>query len=116
MFLSYIHSFRALAILSVVATHCICLFEWDRIRWQYQLVLSLISNGTLFFVFLAGFLLQYLSHKFEYGRYLKSKLRHVLLLFVIVSLPMIAVQSLTQSGTFDPTSIHHSPTVVQNFA
>jgi surface polysaccharide O-acyltransferase-like enzyme len=116
MFLRYIHSFRALAIIFIVAAHCIALFDWASIPWQRHLVLSLIPNGTVFFVFIAGFLFQHLSYKFEYRRYLKSKLQNVMLPYVIVSLPMIAVQALTQSGSFDPAYIHHWPTVAQNVA
>ena len=70
MFLSYIHSFRAVAILFIVAGHCVYLFEWEAIRWQERLMKSLMQNGTVLFVFVAGFLFQHLSHKFEYRRYL----------------------------------------------
>jgi surface polysaccharide O-acyltransferase-like enzyme len=114
MFLRYIHSFRALAIVLVVAAHCITLFDWGRTGWPFQLVLSVIPNCTLFFVFISGFLFQHLSHKFEYRRYLKSKSQNVLLPYVIVSLPMIAAQAVNQSGAFDPTGVHHWPTVAQN--
>ena len=107
MFLSYIHSLRALAILSIVAVHCLPLFAWDRFRWQDRLLLSLVSNGTVLFVFVAGFLFQYLSYKFEYRRYLKSKLQNVLLPYVCVSLPMIAYQAVKHHGTFNPNYIHH---------
>ena len=116
MFLRYIHSFRALAIALVVAAHCISLFDWGHLGWQNQLIQSLIPNCTVFFVFISGFLFQHLSHKFEYRRYLKSKLQNVLLPFVIVSLPMIAAQAVNQSGAFDPTCIHHWPTAAQNVA
>src|ERR1019366_3460625 len=114
MFLRYIHSFRALAIALVVAAHCISLFDWGHLGWQNQLIQSLIPNCTVFFI--SGFLFQHLSHKFEYRRYLKSKLQNVLLPFVIVSLPMIAAQAVNQSGAFDPTCIHHWPTAAQNVA
>lgn len=103
MFLSYIHSFRAVAILFIVAGHCVYLFEWERIRWQEHLVKSLMQNGTVLFVFVAGFLFQHLSHKFDYGRYLKGKLLNVILPYVIVSVPMLTVQVLTQRGAFDPS-------------
>lgn len=114
MFLNYIHSFRAVAILFIVAGHCVYLFEWESIRGQERLMKSLMQNGTVLFVFVAGFLFQHLSHKFTYGRYLKSKLLNVILPYVIVSIPMITVQALTQRGAFDPTFEHHWPTVAQN--
>ena len=116
MFLRYIHSFRALAIITIVAAHCIALFDWKSLPMQRHLILSLIPNGTVFFVFIAGFLFQHLSHKFEFRRYLKSKLQNVLLPYVIVSMPMIAVQALAQTGSFDPAYSHHWPTVAQNVA
>jgi peptidoglycan/LPS O-acetylase OafA/YrhL len=116
MFLSYIHSLRALAILSIVAVHCLPLFAWDPFRWQDRLLLSLVSNGTVLFVFVAGFLFQYLSYRFEYRRYLKSKLQNVLLPYVCVSLPMIAYQAVKHYGTFNPNYIHHWQTAAQNVA
>src|ERR1035438_6859478 len=116
MFLRYIHSFRALAIVLVVATHCITLFKWDYTGWPYQLLMCLAPNCTLFFVFISGFLFQHLSHKFQYRRYLKSRWDNVLLPYVMVSLPMIAAQAVTRSGVFDPTYLHHWPTVPQNIA
>src|ERR1035438_2298703 len=116
MFLRYIHSFRALAIVLVVATHCITLFKWDYTGWPYQLLMCLAPNCTLFFVFISGFLFQHLSHKFQYRRYLKSRWDNVLLPYVMVSLPMIAAQAVTRSGVFDPSYIHHWPTVPQNIA
>jgi surface polysaccharide O-acyltransferase-like enzyme len=104
------------AILFVVAGHCLYLFEWERTRWQDQLIASLMLNGTVLFVFVAGFLFQYLGHKFEYRRYLKNKLQNVLLPYIIVSLPILMVQAVRHSGTFDPTYRHHWPTVIANIA
>ena len=114
MFLKYIHSFRAFAIISVVAAHCILLFDWGVKGWSFQLIQCLIPNCTVFFVFISGFLFQHLSHKFEFRRYLKSRTGNVLLPYVIVSLPMIAAQAVNRSGVFDPTYTHHWPTVIQN--
>jgi peptidoglycan/LPS O-acetylase OafA/YrhL len=116
MFLAYINSFRAVAIVFIVAGHCIPLFEWERTRWQDKLITSLISNGTVFFVFIAGFLFQHLSHKFKSRRYLKTKFQNVLLPYLIVSLPVIMARALGQRGIFDPTHSHHWPTVAQNVA
>ena len=116
MFLKYIHSFRALAILLVVAAHCVTLFEWERTSWPYHLIVSAMPNCTVFFVFISGFLFQHLSYKFEYRRYLKSRLQNVVLPYVLVSLPMIAAQAVTRRGAFDPTCIHHWPSLAQNVA
>src|SRR5258706_13385324 len=112
-FLGYIHSFRALAVFFVVAGHCIPLFQWEQSRWQDQLIVSLMPNGTVFFVFVAGFLFQYLSPRFEYRRYLKSKLQNVILPYAIISIPIIRIQALTNTGSFNPAYIHHWPTATQ---
>ncbi len=85
-FLSYIHSFRGLAVLLIVAGHCV-----ESLRWQrFPYILWIIcSNGTVLFVFIAGFLFQHLSGKYRYGDYLKSKFKNVILPYLILSVPAI---------------------------
>lgn len=102
MFLSYIHSFRAVAILFIVAGHTIYLFDWQSTPRLEGLLRSLLQNGTILFVFVAGFLFQHLSRKFGYRRYLKSKLLNVLMPYTLISLPMLAAQYLTDRGSWSP--------------
>lgn len=103
-FLSNVHSFRAVAILFIVAGHCIYLFEWQGNERTEQLLKSVFQNGTVLFVFVAGFLFQHLSGRFDYRKYLRSKLRNVISPYVVVSLPMILLQGVTGRGSFDPAN------------
>ena len=103
-FLSNVHSFRAVAILFIVAGHCIYLFEWQGAEREEQVLKSVFQNGTVLFVFVAGFLFQHLSGRFDYRKYLRSKLRNVISPYVVVSLPMILVQWLGGRGSFDPAN------------
>ena len=65
MFLGYIHSFRALAILFIVGGHCIDFFNWSEGSAAIERMLRiLISNGSVLFVFIAGYLFQHLAIKY----------------------------------------------------
>jgi surface polysaccharide O-acyltransferase-like enzyme len=90
-FLNYIHNFRAVAILFIVAGHCLDAFNWP----QHERLLSLLSffykNGTLLFVFISGFLFQHLSARFSYRKYLLTKFKYIILPYIIVSIPAIDV-------------------------
>jgi hypothetical protein len=89
-FLPYIHDFRAVAIIAVVASHLDLL--WSPTSFAGHVVNSLSQNGSAMFLFVAGFLFQHLSSSFSYTRYLESKLKNVIVPYVLVSLPMLAYQ------------------------
>ncbi|UIE39152.1 acyltransferase family protein [Leptodesmis sichuanensis] len=71
-FLYYIHNFRGFAILAIVAHHVIISLEWKNSGIE-DIVLLLIGNGSVYFVFIAGFLFQFLSSKYEYKSYSSPK-------------------------------------------
>jgi len=85
--LNYINVFRGLAILLIVAGHTM----------QFGNPGSLINNtafeiftgGTALFIFISGFLFQYLSDKYEYKTYLKKKWTNVILPYIITAVPGI---------------------------
>ncbi|MFQ4142293.1 acyltransferase [Chlorogloeopsis sp. ULAP02] len=87
-FLRYIHNFRGFAILTIVATHIIASLQW-RNETIEKLTYILIGNGTVYFVFIAGFLFQFLSSKYEYKKYLNKKLQYVILPYLFLSIPAI---------------------------
>ena len=89
-FLSHVHSLRGLAILVIVAGHCVLCFRWERSPQLGSLLWVVFTNGTVLFVFIAGFLFQHLSGKYRFGSYLKSKLTNVILPYLILSVPAIA--------------------------
>ena len=67
--LDYIDYFRAIAILFIVAGHTLCWGHGEVERFNSLL----LRGGTYFFVFIAGFLFQYLSYKFEIKTFSKKK-------------------------------------------
>ncbi|GFM37310.1 acyltransferase family protein [Desulfovibrio psychrotolerans] len=86
-FLNYINNFRGIAILYIVLGHCLSAFDWSANRVVADVVHVVFTNGTVLFVFIAGYLFQYLSYKYNYGKYLKSKFLNVGMPYVIMSVP-----------------------------
>lgn len=86
-FLSYIHNFRGFIILFVVATHI--WLDWPEGSTTALLLRIIVENDTVAFIFLAGFLFQYLSRKFEYKDYLVKKLQNVILPYFLISIPIL---------------------------
>ncbi|HYE50479.1 MAG TPA: acyltransferase [Azospirillaceae bacterium] len=97
MFLGYIHLLRGVAILLIVATHCLPILDWTG-AWQTFRVLDILTtNGTVMFVFISGFLFQHLSSRFEFRHYLSTKFRYVILPYLVVSIPAIAFRMAAKS-------------------
>jgi peptidoglycan/LPS O-acetylase OafA/YrhL len=86
-FLRYIHTFRGLAIIFVVAGHL--LLSWAPNSPLHYFFEVFWENGTVLFIFIAGYLFQHLSRKFEYKSYLQKKVQNVIVPYLIVSLPII---------------------------
>jgi surface polysaccharide O-acyltransferase-like enzyme len=88
-FQSDIHRLRGVAILLIVATHCVTFFSWNRHQTAFDLAHDLFDNSTLIFMFISGYLFHHTSARFQYGRYLKNKLRNVLAPYLIAAAPGI---------------------------
>lgn len=99
MFLRYVHNFRAVAILFIVAGHAA--FTLGRVAEPrtMDLLADVLDYGTVLFLFIAGFLFQHLSASFDYRRYLGRKLRNVILPYVVILLPGIAFVLWTNRNT-----------------
>ena len=81
--LNYIHIFRAIAIIFIVSGHS---FLLECPNKDLQILLhEMLANGTVLFVFIAGFLFQYLSDTFEYVPYLKKKFLNVIFPYFLLS-------------------------------
>lgn len=92
-FIGYIHHFRGIAILFVVACHL--LLDWQAGSETYKILELLFGNGTVLFVFIAGYLFQHLTPKLEYLDYLKKKGSNVLIPYLLVSTPIIVYRLAT---------------------
>jgi probable poly-beta-1,6-N-acetyl-D-glucosamine export protein len=89
-FLTHIHYLRGVAILMIVGVHARgYAWEWKS-QSGFNFFVSLFDNGTILFVFIAGFLFHYLNqHKFSYLNYLKQKVSYVVLPYLLFSIPII---------------------------
>lgn len=89
-FLNYIHYFRGLAILFIVGLHASVTLYWDDRHLQRKSLIVLFNNGTLLFVFIAGYLFYHLSKdRFNYWDYLKKKFLYVIIPYLIISVPAL---------------------------
>ncbi|MGM0581498.1 MAG: acyltransferase family protein [Bacteroidota bacterium] len=89
-FLGYIHNFRGLAIIFIVGIHSVISIPWEGSFVVKSLLLGIFNNGTVLFVFIAGFLFYYLcQNHFSYSQYLKKKLKYVIAPYLIISIPAI---------------------------
>ncbi|ART80401.1 acyltransferase family protein [Oceanisphaera avium] len=82
MFLSSINWFRGIAIIFVVMGH-VHLTTFAGMEYNYDFM----SNGTFFFVLIAGFLFHYLKEKFQYTDYIRKKFKFVVLPYLFVLIP-----------------------------
>ena len=90
--LEYINYFRAIAILLIVAGHTVV---WGK-NTMFTTNAYLFYGATFLFVFISGFLFEYLSYKFEYKTYLKKKFINVIMPFIIITLPIAIIYSQTK--------------------
>ena len=89
--LAYINYFRAFAIIVIVLGHTIIWGKPDGlIKGFHQYV---FTGGTILFVFIAGYLFEYLAYKFEYKKYLINKLKNVIMPYFITLLPATIIFS-----------------------
>ncbi|TCP33581.1 acyltransferase [Sphingomonas sp. BK235] len=86
--LHYIQAARVVAIFLVVLSHTRFLFPPADAVWSPTMLL-LLRSINLIFIFISGFLFQYLSATFHYRSYLKSKGRNVVLPYLFCSIPAL---------------------------
>ena len=108
-FLGHLHAFRALAIVFMVAGHALDAFAWREHPFQGAAIRVFAGNGSTLFVFIAGYLFQHLSARFRLQDYWRSKLRHVVLPYLLVSLPALVftLGGIERDGAVD--ALHDGP-------
>ena len=112
-FLNSVNYFRGIAIILIVLGHSYELAGWDLPHsWQEvglaaQLFYSASVNGSVYFIFISGFLYYHIFYKrFNYGKFMNKKLQYVLLPYLLISIVPIAYKVL--SGDVDS----YTPAVV----
>ncbi|MBV1889233.1 MAG: acyltransferase [Proteobacteria bacterium] len=88
--LGYIHAMRGIAILIVVAAHCQDIFPSNSIIHDHYFQ-NLFRHINLIFIFISGFLFQYLSGNFKFSVFIKKKLQYVIIPYIIISIPAMLI-------------------------
>jgi len=112
-FRSDIHRLRGIAILMIVAAHCITFFTWDSHVTSLFLVMDLFDNSTLTFMFISGFLFHHTSNEYRYTKYLKTKLRNVIVPYLIAAAPGIAFVLLRDTEQVQALHLEGSSTILR---
>jgi surface polysaccharide O-acyltransferase-like enzyme len=104
-----IHRLRGVAILLIVATHCVTFFSWTGHLSALDVAHDLFDNSTLIFMFISGYLFHHTSGDFHYGRYLKTKARNVVIPYAIAAAPGIAYVLLYDSERLHALGLDGTP-------
>jgi hypothetical protein len=94
-FIQHIHYLRGLAILFVIGVHARGgIADWtsnpDMLAYLVTIFDAEEGNGTIMFVFIGGFLFQYLNRdRFDFQKYLQTKFNYIILPYLIISIPII---------------------------
>src|SRR5687768_13791779 len=95
-FLSYILNLRGVVIFIVVGVHARGnLSEWTDHEGALEFLATFFDaregNGTVMFIFIGGFLFQYITHNnFDFRKYIEKKFLFVILPYLLISIPIIA--------------------------
>ena len=96
-FLVDMHYFRAFAIMNVMLVHILQPPHEFRIEQESGILMTLsgvlFHDSTIYFIFISGFLFQYLSYKFNILSYYKSKIINVITPYVINSIFIMILMS-----------------------
>ena len=85
-----INHMRGLAIVPIVAGHCYNALNWQPGSMGAHLT-ALWADLNILFIFISGFLFQHLLGRFVYKAYLKAKLRNVIMPYLVMSVPALAL-------------------------
>ena len=108
-FLRYIHHFRGLAIILIVGVHCRTSLLWPEDSLPNTLLTFGLNSSTILFVFISGFLFQFLNEeKLGYQDYLTKKIKFVVVPYILASIPAILDKLIFESDTNWMNSFYRS--------
>ncbi len=90
-FFQNVHWFRGLAILFIVATHANGLLVWPEGSYIARFSQAFIRESSLWFIFISGFLFLHLAPRHTPTSYFKSKLKNVIIPYLICSVPALVL-------------------------
>ncbi len=109
-----VHNFRAFAILGVVAAHSLHNFAWPEQSLAFRILDTAFNQSTIWFAFIAGYLFQHLSKRYNTRSYYEKKLRNVIVPYLICSIPAL-VASMTFVEQEVPPGFYQKPMWEQVF-
>ena len=90
-FLDNIHSLRALAIVVIVGGHVCGELRMLDASPSLSILSTLIDDGSVIFVFVAGFLFEHLRRSYTYSSYLRKKIANVIVPYLLLSVPAVYI-------------------------
>lgn len=113
-FLNSINYFRGIAIIVIVMAHSYGVAHWNVYHNPNifeKFFYSLNLNGSVFFVFISGFLYNHIFYaKFDYQKFMLKKVKYVLLPYLICSaIPIWQTVFLHDGGHFLPNVLQDRP-------
>ena len=112
-FLNSINYFRAIAIIIIVMAHSYGIAHWNvynRASIFEKLFYSFNLNGSIFFIFISGFLYNHIFYpRFEYKKFMLKKAKFVLLPYLFCSaIPILYAVSRTQENFWLDAFFYHN--------
>lgn len=108
-YLGHIHNFRGFAIFVILVAHSFSLFDWSGSPGLADFLKRVFANGTIFFLFISGYLFQHLSAGYRPAEFMRKKLRNVLVPYLVVSAPAILVFTLIARRPGAPAGFYEAP-------
>ena len=86
IFLTSINNIRAIAIIFIIAGHCIDYADFKIDSVSERVLANLILGGSHLFVFISGFLFHHVYYEnFSYQNFIKKKIRNILFPYLFIS-------------------------------
>jgi surface polysaccharide O-acyltransferase-like enzyme len=86
MYINSINYFRGISIIFIVFGHCLTLADYTYDSIAGNTLLNLTKGGTVFFVFISGFLFHHIFYeKFRFKDFIVKKTKYVLVPYLILS-------------------------------
>ena len=113
-FLNSINYFRGIAIIIIVAAHSYGIANWNVYRDPNvfeKFFYSLNLNGSVFFIFISGFLYNHIFFpRFNYKNFMLKKTKYVLIPYLVCSIvPILYAVFVDSKGTFLLDSLKDKP-------
>lgn len=100
MYLQSLKQFRGIAIVLIVAGHCLTASGWIVDSVADKWIANLVIGGTSLFVFLSGYLFHHVHAScFDYRTFLQNKRQRVLLPYLALSVPLVLYRVLFEGVT-----------------